>query len=465
MTDYIVAIDLGTSHVTGIVGEKNADGAFSIIACGTEDSSSCIHRGNIYNVDDTAEHVTNLIRKLERSLKGGYIDKIYAGIGGQSLRTIDHVEVKDIENGEVVTKDDIRMLKEQCGKYKIDLKDVLDIAPAVYYVDGNKDANPVGVSCKRLEARYKIVIGRESIRRELVKSIKDRCKKEIAGIIVSPLALADAMLSKEEKELGCALVDFGAGVTSVTIYKNGDLLHSIVIPLGANLITRDIGTLQLTEAESEKLKIEYGCAILQKEEDDKVTVDMESSDREISINDLNAIVEARAKEIVENVYARIKEVIDVKTLSSGIVLAGRASELDRLPELIKETCKIKARHSAIRGALVRGSDDMIGNPLYMTAVSLMLKGTEQCVSLPVVQVQENKEEEEGSDNINNGNEDGENTTERGGFFSRRGNKKKNKSRPKEEEIKSEEAIVKGEEGGGKAKTGWGSIFGDIFTEN
>jgi cell division protein FtsA len=460
MTDYIVAIDLGTSHITGIVGEKNADGTFSIIACGTEDSSSCIHRGNIYNVDDTAEHVTNLIRKLERSLKGGYIDKVYVGVGGQSLRTIDHVEAKDIENGEVVTKDDIRMLKEQCRKYKIDLKDVLDIAPAVYYVDGNKDANPVGVSCKRLEARYKIVIGRESIRRELAKSIKDRCKKEIAGIIVSPPALADAMLSKEDKELGCALVDFGAGVTSVTIYKNGDLLHSIVIPLGANLITRDIGTLQLTEAESEKLKIEYGCAILQKEEDDKVTVNMESSDREISINDLNAIVEARAKEIVENVSARIKEVIDVKALGSGIVLAGRASELDRLPELIKETCKIKARHSAIRGALVRGGDDMIGNPLYITAISLMLKGTEQCVSLPVVQ--KDKDEAEDSSNKNNVNEDDKNTTERVGFFRR-----KNKPKPKKEEIKTEKPVVKeGErEGEGKTKNSWGSIFGEIFTEN
>jgi cell division protein FtsA len=402
MTDYIVAIDLGTSHVTGIVGEKNADGTFSVIACETEDSSSCIQRGNIYNVDNTAAHVNDLIRKLEGSLKGRFIDKVYVGVGGQSLRTINHVESKEIEDGELVSVSDIDSLKEQCAKYKPNLQDILDIAPPTYYVDGRREINPVGIPCKKLEAHYKIVVGRSSIRRDLAKSIQDRCEKTIAGIIVSPLALADAMLSKEEKELGCALVDFGAGVTSVTIYKNGDLLYSAVIPLGGNLITHDITSLQLTEAVSENLKKEYGSAIPDKEEDDKkVNVNMEGSDREVSINDLNAIIEARAKEIVENVHARIIEVIDMKALGYGIVLAGCASGLKKLPELIRERFKIKARHSAIRGGLVRDGDDMIGNPVYMNVVSLMLKGTEQCVSLPLTP------EPAVVENDDDGKEDGE----------------------------------------------------------
>ncbi|MDR2680268.1 MAG: cell division protein FtsA, partial [Tannerella sp.] len=381
MTDYIVAIDLGTSHITGIVGEKNADGTFSIIACETEDPSSCIHRGNIYNVDKTGDIVASLIRKLESHLKGGFIDRVYVGVGGQSVRTVDRVETRELEDGEVVSAEDIRALKEQCGNYKPDLLDVLDIAPATYYVDGRREKNPVGVPCKQLEARYKVVVGRTSIRRDIARSINDRCGKEIADLIVSPLALADAMLSREEKELGCALVDFGAGVTSVTVYKNGDLLYSAVIPLGGHLITCDIASLQLTEDTSEKLKIEYGSAIFE-EDDGKININMEGSDCEIAVNDLNAIVEARAIEIVENVHERISKVIDRKALGSGIVLAGCASGLRKLPELIKEKCKIKPRYSAIREGLVRGSGDMIGDPLYMTAVSLMLKGTEQCVSRP-----------------------------------------------------------------------------------
>jgi cell division protein FtsA len=385
MTDYIVAIDLGTSHITGIVGEKNADGICSIVACETENPFSCIRRGNIRNLDDTADHVAGLVKKLESRLKGRYIDKLYIGTGGQSLRTIDHVEGKDIAEGAVVTKGDVKELKEKCRQYVPDLLDVLDVAPAAYYLDGRRETKPIGVPCKRFEAHYKLIIGRGSVRRDILNSIRERAGKEVAGIIVSPLALADAMLSREEKELGCALVDFGAGVTSVSVYKNGDLLHMSVIPLGGNLITRDITSMQLTEAESEKLKKEYGCAVLEKEDDEKtVTVEMEGSDREIAVNDLNAIVEARAKEIVENVYARISEVIELKSLGYGIVLAGCASELKKLPKLITEKCKVKARHSAIRSGLIHGGDEMTGNPSCMTAVGIMLKGTEPCISPPAV---------------------------------------------------------------------------------
>ncbi|MDR1097233.1 MAG: cell division protein FtsA [Tannerella sp.] len=395
MTDFIVAIDLGTSHMTGIVGEKNADGTFTIVACETENPLSCMRRGNIHNLDDTADRAGRLVNKLESHLKGGYIDKVYIGVGGQSLRTINHVESKEIAEGAVVTKDDIKELKERCEKNKPDLLDVLDTAPAVYYLDGRRETKPVGVPCKRFEARYKLVIGRSSIRRDIHNSIRDRMDKEIAGIMVTPLALADAMLSREEKELGCALVDFGAGVTSVSVYKDSDLLHMSVIPLGSNLITRDIVSLQLTETEAEKLKKEYGSAIVRKEdEDESISVNMEGADRKIEINDLNAIIEGRAKEIVENVYARISEVTELKSLGSGIVLAGCAAELKGLLELIRDKCKVKVRHSAICEGPVSGLDDRLGNPLYMPAISLMLKGTESCVSLPFVESEPKPEQNE-----------------------------------------------------------------------
>ncbi|MDR0395327.1 MAG: cell division protein FtsA [Tannerella sp.] len=383
MTDYIVAIDLGTSHITGIVGEKNADGTFSIVACETENPNSCMRRGNIHNLDDTAGHVGDLIKKLENHLKGSYIDKVYIGVGGQSLRTVDHVEGKDIAEGAAVTKDDIKELRERCKRYVPDLQDVLDIAPAAYYLDGRREPKPVGVPCKRFETHYKLVVGRASVRRDILNSIRERAKKDVAGIIVSPLALADAMLSKEEKELGCALVDFGAGVTSVCVYKNKDLLHMSIIPMGGNLITRDIASLQLTEEVAEKIKKEHGSAVWQKEgEGEDISVEMEGANRKIAVNDLNAVIEGRAKEIVENVYARIKEVTELKSLSSGIVLAGCAAELKNLPELIQDKCKVKVRHSAICEGLVRGSDHMLGDPSRMLAVSLLLKGTESCVSRP-----------------------------------------------------------------------------------
>ena len=421
MTDYIVAIDLGTSHITGIVGEKRNDGTISVIACETEDPASCIRRGIIYNRDKTAEHVCNVIKKLERHLKGAFIDKVYIGVNGQSLRTIDHIEVKEIVDGAAVTNEDLDALKEQCKAYKPDLLDVLDIAPAVYYADGKRDTNPVGVPCRRLEAHYKLVVGRTSIRHSISKSIGEIAKVELAGIIISPLALADAMISREDKELGCALVDFGAGVTSVSVYKDGNLIHMSVIPLGGNLITRDIMSLQMTEEDAENIKKEHGSAVLRKEDEDKVlNTDMEGSGRELTSKDLNAIVEGRAKEIVENVYARINEAKDFKYLPSGIVIAGGASELKNLTEVLKEKCKVNIRPSAIRTGLICDFDNMLGNPLYMTAVSLLLKGTVTCVTRPEVKTPE----EPDTDNPEPGDEEEYDTGkgvkgEGGGFFRRK----------------------------------------------
>jgi cell division protein FtsA len=398
MAEFIVAIDLGTSHLTGVVGEKKENGTFSILACETEDTisrtqkgeteetNSCIYRGIIYNRDHTATHVGNLLRKLEAHLKGGFIDKVYVGIGGQSLHTIDHIEAMEMEDGTAVTEDDLAVLKEKCGRYKPDLLDVLGMAPPVYYLDGRKDTAPVGVTCRRIEAHYKLVAGRSMIRHDITKSIESIPDKSLAGIIVSPMALADAILSPKDKELGCALVDFGAGVTAVSVYKDGDLKHLCIIPLGGNLITRDITALQLTKEEAEKLKVEKGSAIVGSDDENRhIQIEMEDADREIKLSDLNAIIEGRAKEIVENVYARIADATELRHLGAGIVTAGCAAELTDLTELIKDKCKVNARFSMIQKGPVQGADEMLGNPLYMMAISLMLKGTENCVSFPQTQ--------------------------------------------------------------------------------
>ena len=383
MSDYIVAIDLGTSHITGIVGEKKTDGNFSIVAYEAVETDTCLHRGLIYNSDNTTTHIGNILRKLEGRLKGNFIDKVYVGVGGQSLRTIDHIETMEIADGTPVTEADIAALKEQCEKFKPDIGDVLGVAPPVYDMDGRKDKKADGVLCNKLEAHYKLVVGRAMIRFSINNCIEAIPEKELAGLLVAPLALADVVLSPKDKELGCVLVDFGAGVTSVSIYKDGTLQHLCVIPLGGKLITRDLTSLQLSEVDAEKIKRSKGSsAILQKEdENEHVKIAMEGAkDREIKLSDINVIIEARAKEIVENVDNQICKIIDYSQLGAGIVLAGRAAELTNLTELLKEKSGLKIRFSTIQNGLVEGADEMLGNPLYMMAISLMLKGTEPCVS-------------------------------------------------------------------------------------
>jgi len=373
--NYIVAIDLGTSHLVGMVGKKNAEGTISILADEIQPSESCIRRGCVYNVEDTAGKINRLIAKLQNKISNKLpdykIEKVYVGVGGQSMHSHKHQEVIVINTSAVVTNGDIDKLEEQCLAYKPDLLDVLGVSTPVYYANGILTEKPAGVACKRIEAHYSLIVGKPAIRNNIVNCI-NRTKYKLAGIIVSPTALADAIFSPDEKELGCALIDFGAGVTSVAVYKQKELIHFSVIPLGGNLITRDLKSLSLVESQAEQLKITYGSAIHEK--------NAQVDDKEgVALQKINTVVEARTKEIVENVYAQIKSTGKMDALEK-IVLAGGASSLKNLPELIRERFKKEIVFSTIRKELIADNDDRIGDPRYMTAISLLINGTTNCIS-------------------------------------------------------------------------------------
>ena len=382
VTDYIVAIYLGTSHLVGMVGKKNSRGALSIVAEEVKESSGCIRRGRIHNVAETAARIKRLVLELQNRLPNLRIEKVYIGIGGQSLRSIDHSEVRTIRADAFVTEDDIRLLNEQCKNYRPEMSDVLAVAPPVYYLDDKRTSNPVGVSCRRVEARYKLVVGQPIIRKSIINSIEQQASITVAGIIVSPLALAEAILTRNEKELGCAVIDFGAGVTSIVVYKNGHLAYLGVIPLGSDLITRDLTSLRLVESEAERLKITYGNAKPNENQEGSISLDTIDGigTRKINLSEIDMVVEARAKEIVQNVYARIEESKLANALGAGIVLVGGGAALKNLQELVRETFKLQeVRYSTIRKGLVDDANDKVGDPRYMSALSLLLQGTESCV--------------------------------------------------------------------------------------
>ncbi len=379
-TDFIAAIDLGTSHMVGMVGTKNAAGVLSIIAYEIENSATCIRRGCVYNVEETANKIKRLILKLENKLHGSKIGKVYVGVGGQSLRSVEHTVLKVLGPEGVVTEEVIQSLYQECCSFRPDMLDVLAAVSPTYFLDGKPEPNPVGIPCNRIEARYKLIVGRPSLKRYIVNSISERAKVEIAGIIVSPLALADVVLTDDEKDLGCALIGFGAGVTTLTVYKGGKLASLSVIPFGGNLITRDITNLHVVEAEAERIKLTYGNATADK--DNELAIQVSSADglglREIKLAELNNVIEARLKEILENVYARLEATGLMNSLGAGIVITGGGAALKGLPETIKERLKMEVRYSSVRKGIVEGGEMVAGNPQYAVAVGLLLQGTKNC---------------------------------------------------------------------------------------
>ena len=293
-TDFIAAIDLGSSHMVGMVGTKGPAGTLSIIAYEVENSDTCIRRGCVYNIKDAAGKIVRLIRKLENKLGGSRIGKVYIGVGGQSLRSINHAVSRVLGSG-TVTEEVLKELDQECRQYRPDMLDVLDIAAPVYYLDNQPETHPVGLGCSRIEARYKLLVGRPSLRHAVTTNMSEQIKLDVAGAVVAPLALADLILTEQEKLKGCALIDFGAGVTSVTMYKDGSLAGLYVIPLGSHLITRDLTSLGMPEKEAERVKRTYGNAIWEKDnEQQMVTVDLADGQHssEIKLSDINMVVEA-----------------------------------------------------------------------------------------------------------------------------------------------------------------------------
>lgn len=383
-TDFLVAIDLGTAWLTGMVGKKNASGTLTVIAAETEPSVGCIRRGCVYNVEETAVRINNLLRKLSDKLNDARIAKVYVGIGGQSLRSIDYSVSRRPGSEGVVTKELIDALYEEARRYRPELSDVLAVASPVYLLDNRPEANPAGIPCDEIKAQYKLITARPSLRRYATMSATGKSKAEIADILVSPLAMADVVLNRDEKELGCALVDFGAGTTKVSVYKHGCLKGLCVIPLGGNTITKDIASLQIIESEAERIKMEYGCATSDLDEDTDILLFSTDGIAHPSVKqaELNMVIEARVREIIENVATRIESYCPLGELSAGVIITGGTSELKGLHRVFKERLRIDVRYATLR----RGLLDETGLPIeetpgFTVTIGMLLQGTENCAAM------------------------------------------------------------------------------------
>lgn len=379
-TDFIAAIDLGTSHLTGMIGVKNTSGMLTIVATEVENSGSCIRRGCVYNVEETASRIKRLIAKLETKLRGARIGKVYVGIGGQSLHSMDHTVYRDLGSDGVVTEEVIESLYEEARRFHPDLLDVLAAVSPVYLLDNKQEASPVGIPCSKIEARYKLIAGRPSLKRYVMNSISERAKIEVADIFVSPLSLANAVLSEDEKGLGCALIDLGAGTSKLVVYKGGKLVNLSVIPFGGNSITSDIKSLHVVDAEAERIKIEHGCAVA--DHDDESGISIASIDgvsgRELKLAELNNVVEARIKEILENIIARLEMTGVMNELGAGIIITGGGSELKGLSAAIKERLAMNVRYAFLRKGIVENERTVSGRSGDLTAVGLLMGGTQNC---------------------------------------------------------------------------------------
>ena len=376
--EFIVAIELGSSKMTGIAGKKNLDGSITVLAVVTEESSSFIRKGVVYNIDKTAQCISNIVKKLTNTLKTE-IAYVYVGVGGQSIRSVRNNIVKNLPEDTIVTQEMVNELMDGNRNMSYQDQEILDAATQEYKVDNQYQMDPVGIQCTRLEGNFLNILWRKLFYRNLNKGF-NLAGVAIADMYLAPLALADSVLTDAEKRSGCVLVDLGADTTTVSVYFKNVLRHLAVIPLGGNNVTKDIASLQMEESHAEQMKLKYGSAFTDNSDiDNSMSISIDN-DRSIESRKFVEIVEGRVQEIVENVWYQVpSEYAD--RLLGGIVLTGGGSNMKNIETAFRNHTHIeKIRTAKFVTQTITAKDPIITarDGKMNTVLGILAKGDMNC---------------------------------------------------------------------------------------
>lgn len=376
--EFIVAIELGSSKMTGIAGKKNLDGSIQVLAVVQEDSSAFIRKGCVYNIDKTAQCLATIVSKLEKQLKTT-ITQVHVGVGGQSIRSIRNIISKELSADTVVTQETVIELMDANRSMQYPDQQIIDAAVQEYKVDTQLQLDPVGIQCSHIEGNFLNILQRKTFYKNLNMCF-EVANITMAEMYLAPLALADSVLTEAEKRSGCALVDLGADTTTVSVYSKNILRHLVVIPLGGNNITKDIASLQIEESDAEKMKLKYATAYTDNNEIDNNLKYPIDADRQIESRKFVEIVEGRLEEIIANVWCQVPEELCDKLLG-GIILTGGGSNMKDIEKAFVNYTHIEKIRTAkfVTQAIVSNLPEITAKDGKMnTVLGLLAKGEINC---------------------------------------------------------------------------------------
>lgn len=382
--EFIVAIELGSSKMTGIAGQKNLDGSITVLATVEEDSSSCIRKGVIYKIDKTCQCLTNIINKLKAILKQD-ISQVYVGVGGRSIRSTKNVIVKDYPAETIVTQDIVNELMDINRNMTYPDQEILDAATQEYKVDSQYQIDPVGIQCTHLEGIFLNILWRKTFYNN-INTCFEKANIPIAEMYLAPLAMADSVLTDSEKRAGCALIDLGADTTTISVYYKNILRHLSVIPLGSNNITKDLTCLQIEEQDAEKMKLKYAKAYTDIKNIDTALNYPIDKDRSVESKKFIEIVEARVEEIVENAWFQVPLEYADKLLG-GIVITGGGSNMPEIEKVFRNhTNASRIRIAKFVTQTIKSKDAKINSHdgAMNTVLGILAKGDMNCAGDEIV---------------------------------------------------------------------------------
>ncbi|MBU1161766.1 MAG: cell division protein FtsA [Proteobacteria bacterium] len=371
--NIIVGLDIGTTKICAVVGEITGD-KINIVGIGTHPSIG-LRKGVVVNIESTVESIQKAIEEAEL-MAGCEISSVYAGIAGGHITGFNSRGIVAIKGPEV-TQQDVDRVIDAARAVAIPMdREVIHVIPQEFMIDEQGGIqNPVGMSGVRLEAKIHIVTGAVTSAHNIVKSA-NRSGLDVCDIVLEPLASGEAVLTDEEKDLGTALMDLGGGTSDLAIFSGKNIKHTFVLSLGGNNLTNDISIgLRASMADAEKIKKKYGTCIPMSVSADE-TIDVPGmggrKPRKLQRQILGEILEPRMEEIFSLIKREIYRAGMEKIITSGVVLTGGTSLLEGVTDIAESVFDLPTRLGTPRG--ISGLTDVVNNPMYATAVGLVLYG-------------------------------------------------------------------------------------------
>lgn len=374
--DLVVAIELGSSKIAGAVGRKCADGSLQVLAYADEPVSGSVRRGVVYNIDQTAQILSNLINRLEPELGNYTIEQVYVGVGGYTLHSEHNTIVRAFEEETRVSESMVDAMEEENASKQYPGYGMLMMVSQEYKIGNNLLNDPVGVNCTQVEGNYLNILTRTSVIHNTAKSF-EIARINIADTAISPLVAASVLLTESERRQGCVLLDFGADTTTVSVYKGGYLRFLTVIPMGGQSITRDLSTLNLVDDEAERLKCEYGL-VAPASSDETIALD---EGRSVGLRKVYEVIEARFEEIILNVCHQIEASgYGDNQLLAGAVCCGGGIHLKGFQSIIEKKLplsKVRLAYNTV-AKVEWNTMEHPENGTQGVLVGLLMDGTDNC---------------------------------------------------------------------------------------
>lgn len=378
--DIIVALELATTSIRAIAGQRMPDGTMQVLAFAEENASNCIRKGIIDNIDKTTQAISRVLGQVSLQL-GQTISRIYVGLSGQSVHSVQNRIQRAFTEKTQITNALIDQLMDTNHGVVYTDSQILEVIPQEYKVGNRAETDIVGMQVEQMEANFLNVIARNSLAENIEKCVKE-AGFEIAELLITPLALGNTILSAAEKRSGCALVDIGADTTTVSVYTKKILRKLVVIPIGGNNITTDIANCIGTELEeAENLKLKYGRAWLSDYDTAQNNVIKISHNRDITESRLCEICEARYEEILRNIWAQIED--DSEKLTSGIVFTGGGAQIRFITEAFMHITNYNKQTRIAKGL---PTDISIATGIFIPdngrancILSMLMHGEQNCI--------------------------------------------------------------------------------------